>query len=519
LAPTSKCRFSPRIAAFDAIWIAAAPFAALALRDDSLLRFDLASLGTREAYQYALITMVCALPAAAVFRLRDGLSRDFAFVDVWAILGAAGVASSASAALIFTVNRLDYIPRSTPLIYAMVLVAGLIGGRAIARVHGSRRMAEERRAGARLRRQARRVIVVGVDCFSTLAIKLVQCQTPRTVEIVAALDPRERLSDRTVNGVRIVGAPADLLPIVREYAEHGICVDEVWVSDQLIAESPEAHRALSDVCRISGLKRSSVSGALNLAPAGSDFDAPGEAAVRVAVAPAPGYFRLRRPLEAAAAAALLAALAPVAAIVAAIVAIDLGAPVIFWQERIGRNGRKFLLYKFRTIHAPFDRAGEAVPRDQRTSRIGRIVRKSRLDEIPQLWNVVRGEMALIGPRPLLPVDQPADPRTRLLVPPGITGWAQVNGGTALSAEEKDALDSWYIRNASPALDLRVMWRTFSRFGRGERRDASAIEHAMEWRRKAKRVDDRLFADRLDASELHFARRPPIKRLGQVGDAS
>jgi lipopolysaccharide/colanic/teichoic acid biosynthesis glycosyltransferase len=519
LAPTSKCRFSPRIAAFDAIWIAAAPFAALALRDDSLLRFDLASLGTREAYQYALITIVCALPAAAAFRLRDGLSRDFAFVDVWAILGATGVASSASAALIFTANRLDYIPRSTPLIYAMVLVAGLIGGRVIARAHGSRRMAVERGAGARPRRQARRVIVVGVDCFSTLAIKLVQCQTPRTIEIVAALDPRERLSDRTVNGVRIVGAPADLLPIVREYAEHGVCVDEVWVSDQLIAESPEAHRALSDVCHCSGLKQSSVSGALNLAPAGPNFDAPNEAAARVAVAPAPGYFGLRRPVEAAAAAALLAALAPLAAIVAAIVAIDLGAPVIFWQERIGRNERKFLLYKFRTIHAPFDRAGEVVPQDQRTSRIGQIVRKSRLDEIPQLWNVVRGEMALIGPRPLLPVDQPADPRTRLLVRPGITGWAQVNGGTALTAEEKDALDSWYIRNASLALDLRVMWRTFSRFGRGERRDASAIEDAMEWRRRAKGVDGRLFADRLDASELNFARRPPIKRLSQVGDAS
>ena len=519
MAPTSKCRFSPRIAAFDAIWIAAAPFVALALRDDSLLRFDLGSLGTREAYQYALITIVCALPAAAAFRLRDGLSRNFAFVDVWAILDAAGVASSASAALIFTVNRLDYIPRSTPLIYAMVLVAGLIGGRAIARAHGSRRMAEERGAGARSHRRARRVIVVGVDCFSTLAIKLVQCQTPRTVEVVAALDARDQFFDRTVNGVRIVGAPRDLCPIVREYAEHGICVDEVWVSDQLIAESPEAQRPLSDACHGLGLKWLSVAGALNLAPADADSDAANQAVAKVAVAPAPGYFRLKQPLEAAAAAALLAALAPVAAIVAAIVAIDLGAPVIFWQERIGRNERTFLLYKFRTIHAPFDRAGAAVRRDQRTSRIGQIVRKSRLDEIPQLWNVMRGEMALIGPRPLLPVDQPADPRTRLLVRPGITGWAQVNGGTALTAEEKDALDAWYIRNASPALDLRVVWRTFSRFGRGERRDASAIEHAMEWRRGAKGADDRLFADRLDAPESSFARRSPIQRLGQVGDAS
>jgi lipopolysaccharide/colanic/teichoic acid biosynthesis glycosyltransferase len=516
LTPTSKCRFSPRVATFDALWIALAPFTALALRDESLLRFDLASPGAREACQYALITIVCALPAAAAFHLRDGLSRDFAFVDVWAILGVAGVASSASTAVIFSLNRLDYIPRSTPLIYAMVLVAGLAGGRAIARAHGSRRMAEAREAGARPRRQARRVIIIGIDGFSTLAIKLAQRQAPCAVEIVAALDPRERLSDRTVSGVRIVGAPADLVPIIREYAEHGICVDEVWFSDPLIAESPEAHRALSDACRVAGLKSSSISGALNLTATGPEY-AHNEAAPTAAVAPAPGYFRLRRPLEAAAAAALLAGLTPAAAIVGAIIAIDLGAPVIFWQERIGRNGRKFLLYKFRTLHAPFARDGAAVSRDRRTSTIGGIVRKSRLDEIPQLWNVIRGEMALIGPRPLLPVDQPADSRTRLLVRPGITGWAQVNGGTALTAEEKDALDSWYIRHASPELDLQVMWRTVCRFGRGERRDASAIEQAMKWRREAKRPDDRPFPERGDESEPNVAWRSPIKRLDEVGD--
>ena len=274
---------------------------------------------------------------------------------------------------------------------------------------------------------------------------------------------------------------------------------------------------VSEACRLSGLKRASVSEALNLAPARSDFDADDEAATGAAVAPAPDYFRFKRPVEAVAAAALLAALAPLAAIVAAIVAIDMGAPVVFWQERVGRNGRTFLLYKFRTFHAPFDRAGAAVPRDQRTSRIGRVVRKSRLDEIPQLWNVVRGEMALIGPRPLLPVDQPADPRTRLLVRPGITGWAQVNGGTALTAEEKDALDSWYIRHASPILDLKVMWRTVRRFGRGERRDTSAIEHATGWRSEAKAIDDRLFADRRAASKPQAARRPLVERLSRVGD--
>lgn len=519
-APTSKSRFSPRIAMFDAIWIVIAPFAALALRDDSLLRFGASSLGSREIYQYALITVVCALPAAAAFRLRDGLSRNFAFADVWAILGAAGVASSASAALIFTVNRLDYIPRSTPLIYAIVLTAGLIGGRAVARLDDSRRLAKEQ-AGALSHPACRRVIVVGVDRFSTLAIKLVQCQRPRSVEIVAALDPRPRMLDRTVNGVRIVGAPADLRSIVREYAEHGVRVDEAWVADAAWVEGADALVALCEVCRQTGLASASVSAALNLVPPRSDLGAGAEAVAAAAPAPAPDYFRFRRSLEATFAAVLLAALAPLATIVAAIVALDLGAPVLFWQERVGRNGRRFLLYKFRTFRAPYDRAGAAIGCDRRASRIGQIIRKSRLDEIPQLWNVVRGEMALIGPRPLLPVDQPADPSTRLLVRPGITGWAQVNGGTALTAEEKDALDSWYIRHASPILDLRVAWRTLRRFGRGEERDETAIAQAIQWRNesktKAKAAVD--VADRPAAPKLAAVRRPLIEQLGRIGDAS
>jgi lipopolysaccharide/colanic/teichoic acid biosynthesis glycosyltransferase len=206
-------------------------------------------------------------------------------------------------------------------------------------------------------------------------------------------------------------------------------------------------------------------------------------------------------------------------VIAAIVALDLGAPIVFWQERIGRNGRKFLLYKFRTFRAPFDRVGGAVPREERLSRIGALIRRTRFDEIPQLWNVVRGEMSLIGPRPLLPVDQPADPRTRLLVRPGITGWAQVNGATALTADEKDALDAWYIRHASLALDLRVALRTILYLGKGEWKDAAAIKEAVEWRRKTEAIDDRRLADRAPEHAPKAELRAAIGRFGRVKTAS
>ena len=121
------------------------------------------------------------------------------------------------------------------------------------------------------------------------------------------------------------------------------------------------------------------------------------------------------------------------------------------------------------------------PEERRLSKLGRAIRAGRLDEIPQLLNVLVGDMSLIGPRPLLPVDQPSDPRLRLSVRPGITGWAQINGGTMVTPAEKDALDVWYVRHASFWLDLKIAKSTalFGIFG--ERMNHTALAQAMDWR--------------------------------------
>ncbi len=122
---------------------------------------------------------------------------------------------------------------------------------------------------------------------------------------------------------------------------------------------------------------------------------------------------------------------------------------LFWQRRLGQGGRGFQIYKFRTMQSPFDRLGESLPERRRLSAIGHLLRKTGLDELPRLLNVLVGEMSLVGPRPLMPEDQPADPTIRLMVRPGITGWAQVNGGKQIT----------YIRNASPLIDLRILLLT------------------------------------------------------------
>jgi len=193
------------------------------------------------------------------------------------------------------------------------------------------------------------------------------------------------------------------------------------------------------------------------------------------------YFKVKRVLDIVASSLLLVALAPLALITGCIVLFDVGAPVMFWQQRIGRHGRKFLLYKFRTYHAPYARSGARIAEERRLSKLGRAIRAARLDEIPQLLNVLVGDMSLIGPRPLLPIDQPSDPRLRLSVRPGITGWAQLNGGTFVNPTEKDALDVWYITHASFSFDMRIAIDTVLFALTGERMNHTAIEEALRWR--------------------------------------
>jgi lipopolysaccharide/colanic/teichoic acid biosynthesis glycosyltransferase len=140
----------------------------------------------------------------------------------------------------------------------------------------------------------------------------------------------------------------------------------------------------------------------------------------------------------------------------------LGSPVLFTQVRPGLHGKPFRMVKFRTMTDARDASGALLPDAQRLTPFGRFLRSSSLDELPELWNVLRGEMSLVGPRPLLmeylPLYSPEQAR-RHEVRPGITGWAQVNGRNAISWGDKFALDVWYVDHRSLWLDVRILWLT------------------------------------------------------------
>jgi len=161
----------------------------------------------------------------------------------------------------------------------------------------------------------------------------------------------------------------------------------------------------------------------------------------------------------------LLVLSPLLLAIAAVVRVSMGRPVFFRQQRPGRLERPFKLVKFRTMLKRFDGNGQPLPDETRITVVGKLLRGSSLDELPQLWNVLRGDMSLVGPRPLLmeylPRYSPEQAR-RHDVMPGITGWAQINGRNALSWEEKFALDTWYVDHWSLWMDLKILGMTATR---------------------------------------------------------
>jgi len=158
----------------------------------------------------------------------------------------------------------------------------------------------------------------------------------------------------------------------------------------------------------------------------------------------------------------LTLLSPVLLILVILIRRQMGSPVLFRQTRPGKDGKPFEMMKFRTMRDARGPDGELLPDTARLTALGQTLRSSSLDELPELWNVLKGDMSLVGPRPLLmeylPLYSPEQAR-RHDVRPGITGWAQINGRNAISWDEKFALDIWYVDNRSLWLDLRIIWLT------------------------------------------------------------
>lgn len=178
---------------------------------------------------------------------------------------------------------------------------------------------------------------------------------------------------------------------------------------------------------------------------------------------------------------ILIPLAPLLLCIALLLCVLQGRPVLFRQRRCGKDGVPFEMIKFRTMNTARDAEGNLLPDAERVTALGRFLRRTRIDELPEFWNIARGEMALVGPRPLLPETVEALGAAgieRGSVRPGLTGWAQVNGNTLLSLREKLELDLWYVTNRSFKLDLTILVRTAFVMCLGEKINTIQLERAF-----------------------------------------
>jgi lipopolysaccharide/colanic/teichoic acid biosynthesis glycosyltransferase len=450
LVPSSRAYFRVRVSALDACFALVSPLLALWVRDAPVL-----SEVSLYFWFYWACSTIFSLLAFSIFRLEHKGQRYFSVDDVFDIAKAVVVAELLIAAVMFSFTRLEGIPRSTLFIHALILATALVAAR-MTTAH----FEHAQRGAIRHPPKTKHVVVIGSNYLSSALIKWLETNEIEPKQVMAILDDREEVMWRKISGVQVLGNTLQLRQTVEEFSVHGVKVDEVIVSN---GENQLAKSVVAELQRICRQKEIGLTFLPQLfhSTFSQVVDSKIEPAElqRVPTFRISPYFQVKRVLDFVFALLFAVLLLPIFVCVSVLVALDVGTPLLFWQRRLGQGGRGIQVYKFRTMQSPFDRLGESLPKKRRLSAIGHLLRKTGLDELPQLLNVLVGEMSLVGPRPLLPEDQPADPTIRLMVRPGITGWAQVNGGNQITNDEKGDLDEWYIRNASPWLDLRILLLT------------------------------------------------------------
>jgi lipopolysaccharide/colanic/teichoic acid biosynthesis glycosyltransferase len=444
----------------DLLLVAIATVASLVIRDNFVIE---------EPRLVVLLPYLAATLGVAVFlfpvfgmsrslwrftSLRDGLRVVAATVIV--VLGAVGIG--------FIVNRLDGIPRGLPVIQSLLIVSVLVGARMLARLPYERRSSA---APASKGDTVETIVVIGLNKLAELYLQCLVEFYPGDVKIAGLLGEGGRVG-LWAHSHPVLGTPEEVASTLRRLELHGVFVDRILVAVPRDDLSVPARRALSQIQDTTTIDIEYLVERIGIQspPAGSaaskmalnETISSALAGVNQAFEQMP-YQRVKRAIDLVVAGVLLIVLSPLFLFVGFLVATDIGLPLVFWQQRPGLRGRPFKLYKFRTMADAFGSDGQQKSDKARVSSVGDFLRRSRLDELPQLLNILNGEMSFVGPRPLLPVDQPIDSRPRLLVRPGLTGWAQIKGGRKISPTDKAALDMWYVKNMSLALDLKILLGT------------------------------------------------------------
>ncbi len=503
----------------DLLLIALATLSALALRSN----FEITAAQWSAFQPYlagSVFTAAIALPGLSISR---SIWRFAGQPELARIALAAIAVSGGGLGICFAATRLDDVARSIPILQILLIFVFLSGARFGYRYYRTWR--ETRGGVAPLMVAAgpsqEMVLMVGLTRLTETYLQSIAEFAPDRVLVAGVLGRSPRHVGRRVAMLRVLGTPEDAESVLGDLANHGVAVDRIVVTMRRKDLSEDAR------CALERLAMTGV--AVRMLAEDLDLDLEGaEQAAVVSGAEAPSvpdtasasfefadehlevsrrrpYWRLKRALDASLAALLLLILSPLIAVVAVAVYLTMGGPIIFWQYRPGLGGRQFRLFKFRTMRGPVSHfTGAPLADHERTTGFGAFLRRTRLDELPQFYNILTADMSFVGPRPLLPRDQSEAFQARLLVRPGLTGWAQVVGGRTIGAEDKAALDVWYVHHASLKLDLLICLRTVPIVIFGERVYPDLVKRA--WRDLvaegvAKRLPSSLSGDDRAASSL------------------
>lgn len=422
-------------------------------------------------YFYAFVSAISTLVLLRLGGASRVAWRFFSVPDAINALVCVCLGVIISAILSFFYDRLESVPRSLIFIHVFVQVLFYVGSRFLLKRYVQNYNPTRRRPTYAL--------LVGCNQISYVYVRAVESIAHGSLKIIAALTHDPTMVGHRLRGVNIVSLFENIEDVIGQYKMRGIDISRIVIAANEKEISPLTLEKIFDVAKrhqlfVSDIHLlfSEVAGPIGL---DDDFD------VDVITLRGP-YWSIKRTLDFLAALLLLLLISPLMILTAALVWRDVGKPLLFWQERPGRHGKLIRVYKFRTMKDAVTPDGVPVPDELRTSKTGLLLRKLRLDELPQLWNILAGDMSFIGPRPLLFIDQPEEVSQRLSVRPGISGWAQVNGGKLVTPEEKRALDLWYISHASLLLELKIVVLTLLVMLRGDIARPKVVREAVDWLR-------------------------------------
>lgn len=471
--------------AIDLFLIATATLLALLLRDN----LELSATRIGLILPYLALTIVFAAIVLPLVGTTRTMWRFSGIADYSRLLLACVLIVLLSLSVGFALFRLENVSRVLPVLQLILMAVLLIGLRMAERAHRFRHNSQARLGTlSDPASPAETVIVLGLNAVTELFLQAVTEHGQGRITVAGVIGRSERQTGQLFRSHKVLGVPEDLESIIRELDVHGVSIDRVVVTVAFDQLSPVAKAAVLAVENGTRIKVDYFAERLSLAEPAAHrleksvrpkgiFRVSPEDRMDIVQSLRRPYWRHKRRIDAVLALVALVVAVPVAVVVALLTVFSVGSPVVFWQQRPGLHGRPFKVYKFRTLLSAHDWQGRRLPDEMRETLIGRFLRSTRFDELPQLLNIIAGHMSFVGPRPLLISDQLEEFSERLSVRPGLTGWAQVNGGKHVSASDKMALDIWYIRNASFKLDCQIMHLTVKMLLLGEQTNPRAVEEA------------------------------------------